>query len=125
MQSGPILIIDDCRLTRAIATDLLAEAGYQVQGAASAIEANPLIEAVPGPALILMDVVMPMLSGDRKVRRMKAREISRAIPIVLVSTKSRSELCALAEASGADAFLQKPLNRNELLATVRRLLPGT
>lgn len=122
MQTGPILIIDDCRLTRTIATDMLAEAGYQVQGAESAIEANPLIEAEPAPSLILMDVVMPMLSGDRKVRRMKARESSRAIPVILISTKPRSELRSLAEAAGADAFLQKPLNRSELLETVRRLL---
>jgi len=122
MQTGPILIIDDCRLTRTIAADMLADAGYQVLAAESAIEANPLIEADPAPALILMDVVMPMLSGDRKVRRMKARETSSAIPVVLISTKARSELRSLAEASGADAFLQKPLNRRELLETVERLL---
>jgi len=122
MQKGPILIIDDCRLTRAIAKDLLADAGYQVVTAESALDANRHIEAVPAPALILMDVVMPMLSGDRKVRRLKARQQSSQIPVILISTKPMDEIQKLATSSGADAWLQKPLNRGQLLTTVRRLL---
>jgi two-component system, OmpR family, alkaline phosphatase synthesis response regulator PhoP len=69
-----------------------------------------------------MDVIMPMLDGDRKVRRMKAREETCRIPVVLMSTKSAAELQGIARASGADGFLPKPLNRAALLDMVRRFV---
>jgi len=116
-----ILVIDDCRLTRVITRDLLEEAGYEVVTAECALTANPLIETPPPPDLILMDVVMPEVSGGRKVRRLKVREPSRAIPVVLISTKPREELRQLANRSGADGFLQKPLSRALLLQELERL----
>jgi CheY-like chemotaxis protein len=121
MKQGPILIVDDCRLTRAILQDMLTEAGYAVVMAESAIDANLFIEQQPGPSLILMDVVMPSLSGDRKVRRMKAHPSNRSIPVVLISTKPLHELHQLASSSGADACLRKPLNKSLLLETISRL----
>lgn len=121
MKKGPILIVDDCRLTRAIVQDMLFEAGYDVVLAESAIDANPLIVQDPGPSLILMDVVMPTLSGNRKVRRMKAQPDKRNVPVVLISTKPLNELRQLAAAAGADACLQKPLSKSSLLETINRL----
>jgi len=121
MRKGPILIVDDCRLTRAIIQDMLAEEGLEVVMAASAIEANPYLEQDPGPSLILMDVVMPTLSGDRKVRRMKAQPARRKVPMVLISTRPLIELRRLASAAGADACLQKPLSKSSLLETINRL----
>jgi CheY-like chemotaxis protein len=123
MQSR-ILVIDDCRLTRAITRDILEASGFEVLTAESALDANPLIDAPVPPDLILMDVVMPELSGDRKVRRMKAREESRGIPVVLISTKPHGELQQLAKTAGADGFLQKPLCRAQLLGEIGRLLPN-
>lgn len=120
--SQTVLVIDDCRLTREITRDLLEEAGFKVVTAECALSANPLIDATPPPDLILMDVVLPEVSGDRKVRRLKAREVSRAIPVVLISTKPREELKQLAARSGADGFLQKPLSRALLLEEIGRLL---
>jgi len=119
-----ILVIDDCRLTREITRDMLAEAGFEVTTAACALSANPLIEASPPPDLILMDVVLPELSGDRKARRLKAREASRGIPVVLISTKPREELRELADRAGAEGFLQKPLSRVLLVDEINRLLPA-
>ncbi|ORJ54972.1 response regulator [Geothermobacter hydrogeniphilus] len=120
--SQKILVVDDCRLTREITRDMLDEAGFEVVTAECALSANPLIEASPPPDLILMDVVLPDVSGDRKARRMKSREVSRTIPVVLISTKPRDELRRLARQSGADGFLQKPLSRSLLLEEINRLL---
>jgi len=121
MKKGPILLVDDCRLTRVIVRDMLAEEGFEVILAESAIDANPLLEQDPGPSLILMDVVLPTLSGNRKVRRMKARPDRRDVPVVLISTKPLNELRQLAAAAGADACLQKPLSKSNLLETINRL----
>ena len=122
MKKKRIVVIDDCNLTRTILKDMLEESGYDVVTASSGIEANPYIFAVPGPALMIIDVEMPMLNGDRKVRLLKEREASRAIPVLLISAKSSAELEKLAAASGAEGYLQKPVKKDLVLETVRRYI---
>jgi DNA-binding response OmpR family regulator len=115
-----IVIIDDCRLTLTMARDILEEAGYEVLTAETGIEANQHIYANPSPDLILLDVVMPMLQGDSKVKLLKNRESSARIPVLLISSKSIQELESLVTSSGADGFMQKPLRPQTLLSTVQQ-----
>lgn len=122
MPAKRIVVIDDCRLTLAIARDMLEEAGFEVVTTESGIEANQYIYGVPKPSLVLIDVVMPLLHGDRKVRLLKEREASCDIPVLLMSTKPPGELAELARLSGADGYIRKPLDRGTLLAEVHRLL---
>ncbi len=117
-----IVVIDDCRLTLAMARDLLEEAGFRVETAETGIDANRFIYEPPRPDLILIDLVMPMLHGDRKVRLLKQREASRDIPVILMSNRPACELEELARASGANGFLSKPLEKQSLLGEIRRLL---
>ncbi len=117
-----VVVIDDCKLTLAIARDILQEAGLEVFTAASGIEANAIIYGTPPPDLILLDVEMPMLRGDRKVQLLKKAEASRAIPVILMSHKPAAELEALASAAGADSYIVKPLRPHSLLAHLDRFL---
>jgi CheY-like chemotaxis protein len=117
-----IVVIDDCRLTLAIARDILQEAGFEVMTAESGIAANNFIYGLPQPDLILLDVEMPMLRGDRKVRLLKQAEASRTIPVILMSHKPAAELDALAQAAGADSFLVKPLRPDTLLPQIARFV---
>jgi CheY-like chemotaxis protein len=66
--------------------------------------------------------MMPLLSGDRKVRLLKEREASRDIPVVLMSTKPREELTEIARAAGADGVIPKPFTEQSLLRQVRVFL---
>ena len=117
-----IVVIDDCRLTLAIARDILEEAGFEVLTAETGIDANGYIYGTPQPDLILVDVEMPMLRGDRKVRLLKAAEASRDIPVILMSQKPAAEMERLARASGADSYLVKPLRREALLEQITRFV---
>jgi len=121
MKKKKVVIIDDCKLSLAIARDLMEEAGFEVDTAESGISANRYIYQIPSPDLILVDIVMPMLNGDRKVKLLKDRPSSRNIPVVIMSTKSTEELQALKKSSGADGFVPKPLNKDVLFREVRRL----
>lgn len=115
-----IVIIDDCRLTLTMARDILEQEGYEVLTAESGIEANQHIYASPPPDLIMIDVVMPMLQGDRKVKLLKDRETSARIPVLLMSSKSLEELEQLVRESGADGYMQKPLRPQNLLQAVQQ-----
>lgn len=122
MAAKRCLIIDDSPLVLAMAGDALTSAGYDVVTADFGMEANKYIYGDPPPDIILIDVMMPMLSGDQKVRLLKQRESSRTIPVLLISSKSDSELQALVASSGADGYLRKPFDATTLVRSVRLAL---
>lgn len=124
MASKRIVVIDDSKLVLAVAADALEAAGYEVITTDSGIDANRYIYSNRRPDLILIDVMMPLLNGDRKVRLLKQREASSQIPIVLMSTKPREELAELTRDSGADGFIQKPFDERSLVHQVKQLLPA-
>jgi len=117
-----VVVIDDSKLVLAVASDALRNAGYDVIATESGIEANQYIYATRRPDLILIDVMMPMLNGDRKVRLLKQRESSSRIPILLMSTKPRPELEKLVHSSGADGFILKPFDETSLVERVTEFL---
>jgi CheY-like chemotaxis protein len=122
MTSKRIVVIDDSKLVLAIATEALEGAGFEVLATDSGIEANQFIYSSRRPDLILIDVMMPLLNGDRKVRLLKERESSRHIPVILMSTKTREELEQLTRESGADGYIQKPFDEASLVQQVDRIL---
>jgi DNA-binding response OmpR family regulator len=119
-----ILVIDDDPVVLAMAQDFLEEAGYRVSTAKDAIYSNDVIYGIDPPDLILMDVMMPLMSGDKKVRALKRRDRSSAIPVLLISGKEEKELQRLAGEVGADGYLTKPFNAAKLVDSVRHYLPG-
>ena len=121
--SKHIVVIDDCPLTLAMVSDFLAEAGFRVSTADCGVYSNHLIYGPAPPDLILLDVMMPLMSGTRKARALKSRERSRAIPVLLISSKEEQELRLLAEESGADGYLTKPFSADRLVRKVREALP--
>jgi CheY-like chemotaxis protein len=74
------------------------------------------------PDLILLDVVMPRLDGFETLKRLKADPATRAIPVVMVTTKSELPNVTKAYLSGCKHYLTKPIDAPELLATVQRVL---
>jgi DNA-binding response OmpR family regulator len=119
-----ILVIDDDPVVLAMAQDFLEEAGYRVSSATDAIYSNDVIYGIIPPDLILMDVMMPLMSGDKKVRALKRRDQSSAIPVLLISGKEEAELRRIASEVGADGYLTKPFNAAKLVSTVNAHLPS-
>ena len=119
-----ILIIDDSELVLAMAKDALEDAGYQVETATNGIEANRFIFSRNKPDLIIMDIMMPMLDGNKKAKILKENEMSRDIPILLLSSKTDEEMRRLTEEAGADGYILKPFTAIEITGKVRKCLSG-
>ena len=122
MHGKRIVIIDDCRLTLTVASDMLEKAGFEVATAEASLEANPLIFCNNPPDLILIDVEMPLLNGERTVQILKSRSHSKNISVLMMSAKSPEELSSIAEQAGADGFVCKPLLSNLLLPQIKTLI---
>lgn len=117
-----IVVIDDCQVTLAMVSDYLTDAGFRVSTSECPVYSNHLIYATRPPDLILLDVMMPLMSGTKKARALKSRERSRNIPVLLMSSKAEPELRTLTAMAGADGYLPKPFSAENLVRTIRAAL---
>ncbi len=116
MSEGKVFLIDDDPVARQLFSRVLEKAGFSVMGTDRVIGTTSMINEF-APDIILLDVMMPALSGDKMVKIL--RQAIRSGPtIILVSNKSEDELRKLKEESGADDFITKIGGPNLLLRKV-------
>jgi putative two-component system response regulator len=119
--SGKILVVDDESAARAALEMLLRREGFEVRDASDG--ASALAEcAAFRPDLILLDILMPGIDGFEVCRRIKTTPETRLTPVVLITGLSATEDRIQGINVGADDFLSKPIDLNELLARTRSLL---
>jgi CheY-like chemotaxis protein len=120
LQTAPlILAIDDNPDVIAIVQENLADAGYQVVGAASAAEGLAKAQALH-PAAITLDIVLPDRDGWQVLHDLKADPGTRDIPVIMLSIVDNK---AMGFRLGAADYLVKPLDNAALLATLARMAP--
>ena len=119
--SARILVVDDVAKNVKLLADLLSVKGYTALTAASGAEALERV-AADAPDLILLDVMMPGMSGYEVCQAIRANPAHSMLPIVLVTALDPSQERAKGLEAGADDFLSKPVNQAELLARVKSLL---
>ena len=116
-----LIVDDDDRLREFVRVNLEME-GYAVREAASVEQGLAALEEEP-PDLILLDVMMPQVDGWEMLRRVQERHGVGAIPVVMFSGKVDDETLADAESRGAQAFIGKPFNPQQLIESTKQLLP--
>lgn len=115
-----ILVVDDSPTERFFVVDLLTKAGYQVSTAENGEEGIAKARAEM-PDLILMDVVMPGLNGYQATRTLTRDEATKAIPVIVCTSKGQETDKIWGLRQGAVDYLVKPLNPDELLQRVAAL----
>jgi two-component system phosphate regulon response regulator PhoB len=125
MRAGPIvLVVEDSPEVAETLRELLEREGYAYEHAADGKQALAAVRRRP-PDLILLDRVLPQVSGDEVLRRLRSDARCRHIPIIMLTGKSDEDDQLVGFALGADDYVSKPFSSKVLLARVAARLRGT
>lgn len=119
-----VLIVDDEPNIVTALEFLLEKRGYEVKVATNGEVALAEVEAFK-PDLVLLDVMMPKVSGYEVCQRMRANPQWQGIKIVMLSAKGREVEVSKGMSLGADLYVTKPFSSAELVATIDRLVSGS
>ncbi|MDE4542104.1 response regulator [Thermoanaerobacterium sp. R66] len=120
MNEKSILIVDDDKLSRTILKNILGGAGYKIYESQDGDEALKLYRRIL-PDMVILDVVMPGLSGFDLLRILRDEEENQLVPVILLTSSDNYEEKLRGLELGADAYITKPFNEKELLAQVKNL----
>jgi two-component system, OmpR family, phosphate regulon response regulator PhoB len=123
MQSarGKVLVVDDEAAIRQMINLALTQAGYRCLEAADAAEAQTqLLNETPD--LVLLDWMLPDISGLEYARRLRREKLTQDLPIIMLTARAEEEDKVRGLDSGADDYLTKPFSTRELLARINALL---
>ncbi len=116
-----ILIADDSEVFRALEEAFLKQRGYAVLHASHGAEALKLV-LEKKPDLLLLDVQMPVMDGPSVLAALKANPATKDMPVIVITTIGREKDRDILLRGGANDFIAKPINGQELLVKVQRLV---
>ncbi|MFW5954749.1 MAG: phosphate regulon transcriptional regulator PhoB [Guyparkeria sp.] len=119
-----ILIVEDEKPIREMVAFALGRAGYELVEAGDIVEAYERI-AEKLPDLVLLDWMLPGASGIEFARRLKRDELTRDVPIVMLTARGEEEDKVSGLEAGADDYVTKPFSPRELLARIKAVLRRT
>ena len=115
-----ILIVDDAAFMRMMIRDILKKEGYEVVGEAKdGKEAVELYQEL-SPALVLMDITMPVMDGIEALKKIK--EINPSAVVIMCSALGQSSMVIEAIAAGAKDYIIKPFQSDRVLEAVKKVL---
>ena len=117
-----ILVVDDDPALQKLVVALLQRAEFDPISANNAMEAANILKQPPLPEVIVLDLMMPEISGIDFLKQMRAKSIYDEIPVIILSALADPGQIREGLASGADRYLTKPYLANNLVKTLHEVL---
>lgn len=116
-----ILAVDDSKMVRDLMSFMVQTAGYEIDTAETGAEALELCAKI-SYRLVLVDLNMPLMDGYALIERLRAQPGGEDLAIIIVTTEAEAEDRRRGLEAGADLYMVKPVEEDELLANIRLLI---
>ena len=114
-----VLVVDDALTVRNTLQQLVEDAGFYVETARDGLDALDKLRTFT-PHLVLTDLEMPNMNGVELTMSLRGRDETKALPIVMITSRSQDKHRELAQNAGVSAYITKPYNEGELLKLIRQ-----
>lgn len=122
--SMTVLVVDDSPTMVLSLKTTLVMSGFQVETANNGQAALDLLKSGIKPNLIITDVNMPVMGGMDLIRNVRTMAGLRFVPILTLTTESEASKRDEGKRAGATGWIVKPVSGNDLLAVIKKVLPG-
>lgn len=116
-----ILLVDDTRVLAESIADMLRMESFDVTLAANGMEALEIMN-VKLPNLIISDLRMPVMDGIEFIKAIRSHTVLKSLPVIILSAQTNEESRQAGLLAGANIFLTKPFEEDELLSVIKQLL---
>lgn len=120
--NSSIMVIEDDQIISGLLQHILTRRGYEVHHARDGRAASAMIEEIGVPQLILLDVMLPFLDGFELLQQIRLKKQWSEIPIIMLTLKGQEKDIVRALDAGANDYIVKPFQPEELVARVRRFI---
>ena len=119
-ERADILVAEDDPIVAKLLSHTLTRRGFNVHHASDGQQAVVLVNSMPVPRLVLLDLMLPHVSGFQLIAQIRALPAWRAVPIIVLTSMSQEGSVVRALEAGANDYIVKPFRPDELVARVRR-----
>lgn len=116
-----MLVIEDDPVVSRLVEHLLMRRGFVVHVAADGLQAQALLKTMPCPAVVVMDVMLPYVSGFELIAELRQTPGWNGVPVIMLTSKSQERDVLRAFDAGVNDYVVKPFRPEEFVARVRRL----
>ena len=116
-----VLVIEDDPVVSRLVEHLLMRRGFVVHVAADGLQAQALLKTMPCPAVVVMDVMLPYVSGFELIAELRQTPGWNGVPVIMLTSKSQERDVLRAFDAGVNDYVVKPFRPEEFVARVRRL----
>ncbi|MEO7863744.1 MAG: response regulator [Nitrospirota bacterium] len=119
-----VLVVDDSVSMRQMVSFTLTGAGYEVVEAGDGKEAVDKLNGGAKPNLVITDLNMPNMDGIALIKAVRGMPTHKFTPILMLTTESSDDKKKEGQSAGATGWVVKPFNPEQMLATIKKVLPG-
>lgn len=124
MSAATVLVVEDNNEIAFLVQFLLEREGFRVELARDGRAAEQQIATMSPPTLAMLDVMLPYIDGFQLLEQIRSRKGWERVPVIMLTAKAQESAVVRALEAGANDYVVKPFQPNELLARVRRLTKG-
>jgi DNA-binding response OmpR family regulator len=117
-----IMIVEDDKIVAKLLSHILTQRGFSVEVAADGLAAAEKVKNQQPPKLILLDIILPFFDGFEILLQIRSQKGWKKVPVVIVTSKTQEQNIVRAFENGANDYITKPFQLEELMARINRCL---